>query len=470
VRAAGRGVGRVVDRWVGVSATVVVRAYRFALDPTPGQARDLERHAGAARFAFNWALARVRANIGQRAAERSYGLDGDQLTPALGWTLPALRRAWNAAKGEVAPWWGECSKEAFNTGLDGVARGLRSFADSQSGKRAGGRVGFPRFKSRRRTTPSVRFTTGVIRVEPDRHHVTLPRVGRIKTHESTRKLARRLEAGTARVLSATVRREAGRWYCAFTVEVHRTQATPARPAQAVGVDVGIATLAVLSTGECVPNPGHLTKALRGLRKTSRTLSRRQGPDRRTGARPSRRWEAARRKGTRLHTRVANQRKDGLHKLTTTLTATYGTVVVEDLNVAGMLKNRRLARHLADASFGEIRRQLSYKTNWNGGRLEVADRWFPSSKTCSACQTVKPKLSLATRVFTCDACGFVLDRDLNAAINLKQYVARSGRETVNGRGADQKTEPGSAGGCEASTPHHFGGQDGDRPLVTAGCET
>src|SRR3979409_191780 len=109
----------------------VMQAYRFALDPTPGQVRNLERHAGAARFAYNWALAAVKANIGQRAAERSYGLDGDDLTPLLGWNLPALRRAWNAAKHEVAPWWGQCSKEAFNTGLDGVARALKNFSDWQ---------------------------------------------------------------------------------------------------------------------------------------------------------------------------------------------------------------------------------------------------------------------------------------------------------------------------------------------------
>jgi len=99
-----------------------MRAYRFALDPSAAQARDLERHAGAARFAFNWALAQVKANIGQRTAERSYGVDGEDLTASLGWNLPALRRAWNAAKSEIAPWWSECSKEAFNTGLDGVAR------------------------------------------------------------------------------------------------------------------------------------------------------------------------------------------------------------------------------------------------------------------------------------------------------------------------------------------------------------
>jgi putative transposase len=429
----------------------VMQAYRFALDPTPAQARDLDRHAGAARFAFNWALAAIKANLAQREAERSYGLEGDELTPALGWSLPALRRAWNQAKSEVAPWWAECSKEAYNTGLDGVARGLKNFGDSRSGKRAGRRAGFPRFKSRRSAVPNVRFTTGAIRVEPDRHHITLPRLGAIKTHESTRKLARRIEAGTARILSATVRREAGRWFVSFTTEVGRQVETPTCRAAVVGVDLGISNLAVLSTGQVVPNPRHLSSALRKLRSASRVVSRRTGPDRRTGRRPSKRRERARSRVSRMNARVANLRRDSLHRLTTGLATTYGTIVVEDLNVAGMLDNRRLARQVADASFGEIRRQLNYKTKWNGGELVVADRWFPSSKTCSACQTVKPKLSLAQRTFTCKHCGLVLDRDLNAALNLKQYVARSGRETINGRGADQKTTPAVAGGCEASTP-------------------
>jgi putative transposase len=316
----------------------------------------------------------------------------------------------------------------------------------------------------------VRFTTGVIRVEVDRKHVTLPRVGQIKTHESTRKLARRLEVGTARILSATVRRDAGRWYCAFTVEVARQVSAPTQPGQVVGVDLGITTLAVLSTGEPVPNPRHLNRALKALRTASRTMSRRVGPDRRTGQRPSARWENARREVTRIHTRVANLRKDAIHKLTTELAATYGTVVVEDLNVAGMVKNRKLARHLADASFGEIRRQLDYKTGWNGGQLAVADRWFPSSKTCSGCGTVKPKLSLRDRIFTCGPCGLVLDRDHNAAINLKQYVDLEWPgDAKTGRGADQKTGPGPAGGRETPTPHHLGGQDGDRRLVTVGGE-
>ncbi|WP_212841585.1 IS607 family element RNA-guided endonuclease TnpB [Catellatospora sp. IY07-71] len=454
-----------------VAGGVLVQAYRFALDPTPAQDRDLHRHAGAGRFAFNWALATVRANLGQRAAERTYGLDGEQLTPALGWSLPALRRAWNTAKPQVAPWWGQCSKEAFNTGLDGLARALGNWSASRSGRRAGPRVGFPRFRSRRRVTPSVRFTTGTIRVEETRHHVTLPRLGRIRTHESTRKLARRLHAGTARILSATVRHTGGRWHVSFTVQITRTARTPTRPQQTVGVDLGIASLAVLSTGQVVPNPRHLTRAQARLRTAARSLSRRQGPDRRTGQQPSRRWQQAKIRLTRAHARVANLRADGLHKLTSSLAGTYGTIVVEDLNVAGMIRNRRLARHIADASWATLRRQLEYKSTWHGGRLVVADRWFASSKTCSTCGAVRPKLPLQVRTYTCEQCGLCLDRDLNASINLQQYVARSGRETQNGRGADHKTTLVVAGGCETTTPHHrLGGLDGDRRPATADCNT
>ncbi len=151
--------------------------------------------------------------------------------------------------------------------------------------------------------------------------------------------------------------------------------------------------------------------------------------------------------------MANLRADGLHKLTTTLAGIYGSIVVEDLNIAGMMANRRLARHIADAGWATLRRQLEYKTAWHGGRLARADRWFASSKTCSSCGVVKPKLALRERTYTCGHCGLSLDRDLNAAINLQQDVARSGRETLNGRGADRKTNPVVAGGCEPTTPHH-----------------
>uniref|UniRef100_UPI0013E2C757 transposase n=1 Tax=Actinoplanes solisilvae TaxID=2486853 RepID=UPI0013E2C757 len=209
-------------------------------------------------------------------------------TPSLSWSLAGLRKAWNAAKPEVAPWWSEVSKEAFNTGLDALARGLKNWAGSRTSKRAGRPVGFPRFKSRRRSTPSVRFTTGAIRVEPDRMHVVLPRLGRLKLHESARKLARRLDNDTARIMSATVRRDGGRWHVSFTVEVERAQRVTARPVSVVGVDAGIKHLAVLSTGELVPNPRHLIATQQRMRALGRALSRKTGPDRRTGRRPSKR--------------------------------------------------------------------------------------------------------------------------------------------------------------------------------------
>jgi putative transposase len=341
----------------------------------------------------------------------------------------------------VAPWWGEVSKEAFNTGLDGLARGLKNWAASRTGRRAGRPVGFPRFKSRRRSTPSVRFTTGAIRVEPDRMHVVLPRLGRLKLHESARKLARRLDNGTARIMAATVRRDGGRWHVSFTVEVERAERRPALPGSTVGIDVGISYLAVLSTGEVVPNPRHLVAAQSRLRRLGRALSRKTGPDRRTGRRPSKRWQRAATRLARSHARVANLRRDGLHQLTSKLTREYATIVVEDLNVTGMLRNRRLARHIADAGFAEIRRQLAYKTTWNGGRLLVADRWYPSSKTCSGCGAVKTKLALSEREYHCQACGLVIDRDRNAALNLAALAAEfdtAGSGPVAARGANQKT--------------------------------
>lgn len=435
----------------------VTQAYRFALDPTPRQVRDLLRHAGAARVAYNWGLARIKANLNQRAAERSYGITDDGLTPVLGWSLYAMRKDWNQAKEQVAPWWAECSKEAYNTGLDQLARGLKNWADSRKGARQGRRVGFPRFKSRRRHTPSVRFTTGTIRLEDDRRHVTLPRLGTIKTHESTRKLARRIADGRARILSATVRVEAGRWFACFTAEVQRAESAPARPDAVVGVDLGVKALAVFSGGRPpVENPKHYDTARRKLARSSRAVSRKQGPDRRTGQQASNRWRKANAARNRVHHRVTNLRRDAIHKLTTALAREYGSIVVEDLNVAGMVKNRRLARVISDAGFGEIRRQLTYKTAWNGGTLIVADRWYPSSKTCSGCGVVKTKLRLSERTYVCTTCGLVLDRDENAARNLaslvKRVVAGSGPETENGRGADRKTRPVRAGGREASTPH------------------
>ena len=426
---------------------IVNQAYRFALDPTPAQVRGLASHAGASRRAFNWALGLVKAQLDQRDAESSYGIPAGELTPFVSWTLPSLRKRWNEVKADAAPWWAECSKEAYSSGIRNLVRGLDAWRDSKSGKRKGPPVRFPRFKSKRRDQVSCTFTTGAIRIEPDRRHVTLPRLGALRLHESARKLARRVDAGTARILSATVKREAGRWFVSFACEVDKAARTPARPDAVVGVDVGVSHLAVLSTGETITNPRHLAGASRHLRRTARRMSRRVGPDRRTRRKPSKRWLRAKAELGRAHARVANLRRDGLHKLTSRLAATYGTVVVENLNVAGMVRNRRLATAISDCGFGVIRHQLTYKTLWNGGQLVVADRWFPSSKTCSGCGVVKAKLPLRIRTFICSECGMSLDRDLNAARNLALLVSVTGAGVAgypqpqgsNGRGADRKTQ-------------------------------
>jgi IS605 OrfB family transposase len=418
---------------------LVIQAYRYALDPTPRQHRAMWSHCGAARFAYNWGLNLVK----QRLHERTAGLDVH-----VPWTLAALRREWNRAKHQAAPWWQENSKEAYNSGLDALARGLQNWSDSKQGRRSGPRVGFPRFKTKHRVRPACRFTTGAIRVEPDCHHVVLPRLGRIRTHESTRKLSRRLEADTARILSATITCTADRWYVAFTVEVQRRIPQGAGTGEVVGVDVGVRHLAILSTGQMIANPRPLDRAQGQLRRLNRQLARRYGPRAPDGTRrtPSAGWRQARRRLARAHARVAHVRRDTQHKVTSKLASSRGTIVIEQLNVAGMVRNRRLARRIADAGFAELRHQLTYKTAWSGSILVIAHQWYPSSKTCSACGMVKAKLPLSARAFHCHACGIQIDRDLNAACNLaalaNELVAGSGPETRNARGAAAR--PGLAG--------------------------
>ena len=460
----------------------VVQAYRFALDPTPVQVRALASHAGAARFAHNHMLSLVKSVMDQRVAERSYGIDEQALTPAVGWSLPALRKVWNQRKTTCAPWWGENSKEAYNTGLDALARGLDGWSKSRAGRRAGTPVGFPRFKTAR-SGRSVRFTTGTIRVESGRHHVTLPRIGTLRTHESTRKLARRIEAGTARILSATVTRDsAGRWHCSLQTLVSgkARQAHALRsPHPVVGVDVGVKadSLLVLATPggteiSRVSAPKSLTAAQARLRRLQRRAARQHGPydpASKTKQTPSKRWRRTQARIGRAHAHAAAVRRDVLHKATTALAQQHHVVVVETLNASGMrarggARKRGLNRALADAALAEIRRMLGYKTSWYGSQLVEADRFYPSSKTCSACGRRKPNLTLAERVFHCDGCGARIDRDLNAAINLARLgephirgeQSPTGSGPVAGRGATHETDPapaGDAAGDKTSTPHH-----------------
>ncbi|WP_370629521.1 IS607 family element RNA-guided endonuclease TnpB [Mycolicibacterium sp. BK634] len=423
----------------------MVRAYRFALDPNIEQQRMLQSHCGAQRFAFNWALGRIRANLDQRAAERSYGVTEEMLTPYVDRSAYGLRKSWNEAKEGVAPWWRENSKEAYASGIANLAAALGNWANSHSGARKGRAVGFPRFKSKK-SRLSCRFTTGAIGLpDSDRRHVRLPRIGVIRTFESTRKLARRIDAGSARIRSATITKTRGRWHVAFSVEVSQTNALPRRQTRVVGVDVGVRHLAVLSApapgisdeNGMVANPRQLAKAQRALSRIQRQAARRQGPDRDPAASPSKRWLRSQKRMSKLHASVANSRADGLHKLTTNLSRRFGVVVVEDLNVAGMLRNRSLSRRISDAAWGELRRQLAYKTQWTGGQLIVANRFYASSKTCSACGAVKAKLRLSERLYCCDSCGLCIDRDYNAARNLASLATTSGHVLPELRGDDKR---------------------------------
>ena len=426
----------------------VTQAYRFALNPSSAQERALRSHTGAARFAWNWGLARCKERYA--AESKWYG-------------AAELHRLWNAEKkaDPALAWWAENSKCAYQEAFRNLDRALADFIKSRKGQRKGRRLGFPRFKKRGKCRDSFRFSTGVMRCAGTT--VTLPRLGTVRTYESTRKLARRLEAGTARILSATVSRTAQRWFVSFTVEVDR--AVPvrhARPGSVIGIDLGIKTLLAGADSDgnvvTVDGPKPLRARLRNMRRASRAHARKQPGS------ANRRKSAARL--ARLHDSVASVRADALHQATTDLARRYETVVCEDLNVAGMTRNRRLARAVADQGFGTARRMLSYKCARNGGRLVLADRWFPSSKTCSGCGAVKTKLPLSERVFTCEACGLVLDRDVNAAINLRDLAA-SGAESPKRLGRLRKTWPGQAAAAEPGTRHRARGQDWDRRPVTGG---
>jgi len=402
--------------------SVVLEAVKVALDPSPAQERLLLSHAGAARFAFNAGLAHV-----QEAIEAGVKPE---------WSFYSLVRWWNANKNTLAvgddgvPWWAENSKEAANTGLRSLAAALSNWAKSRKGQRKGKRVGFPRFRAKDRATPRFAYTTGRFGlIDGDPKALRLPRIGRVHCMEN---VAARV--GGACVLRMTVSRRAGRWYASLTVERDDKPVTKPPRGGAVGVDLGVKTLATLSDGTVIENPRYLRKSERRLKMAQKALSRKvKGSNRRAKARA---------KVARIHAHVANQRQDAIHKATTMIAQTYLHISVEDLNVVGMVKNHRLAKAVSDASFGEFRRQLDYKTARTGAALHVVDRWYPSSKTCSKCGRVKAKLSLAERVYRCDGCGLVMDRDLNAAVNI--LVAGSAPETQNAHGETVKR--GNRSGC------------------------
>ncbi|WP_338714857.1 IS607 family element RNA-guided endonuclease TnpB [Bifidobacterium longum] len=390
----------------------MLEAVKVALDPTPRQERLLESHAGAARFAYNAGLAHVKDMLERQEKPE--------------WSYYALRRWWNANKDALAvsmetgkPWWPENSKESYNSGLESLADALRNFSKSRKGQRKGRRMGFPRFKSKDRAVPGFAYTTGSFGIiDHDPYALRLPRIGRVHCMED---VSRRVDG--ARVLRMSVSKRGGRWQASLTVERADLPVPSPPKGGSVGIDLGVKELATLSDGTVIHNPHALKSNLRRLKKAQRSLSRkRKGSNRRRKARAQ---------VARLYARVANLRSDALNKTTIMLAHAYSDIGIEDLNVAGLVKNHGLARSIQDAAFAEFRRQLEYKTARTGARLHVIDRWYPSSKTCSNCGTVKAKLSLSERVYRCDECGLVIDRDLNAAVNIQ--VAGSAPETLNARG-------------------------------------
>lgn len=443
-----------------------VQAFRFTLDPTDEQMRALARHFGARRKAYNWAVAALIADI---RAWRETGSETEKPS------LAGLRKRWNTVKSEVCVnaetgqvWWSECSKEAYADGIAGAVDAYWNWQTSRAGKRAGRKVGFPRFKRKGRDADRVCFTTGARRVEPDRRHVTLPVIGTVRVHENTRRIERLIRTDRARMLAISVRRNGTRLDASVRVLLQRPQQPHvALPDSRVGVDVGVRRLATVATAEGVvihqmENPRPLETALRELRHVSRARSR--------CVKGSRRYRERTTELSRLHRRVNDVRTHHLHVLTTRLAKIHGRIVVEGLDAAAMLRQKGLPgararrRGLSDSALGTPQRHLSYKTGWYGSALVVADRWFPSSKTCHVCGH-RQDIGWAEH-WQCEACSVSHQRDDNAAINLARY---EDTDSVVGpvgaavkRGADRKTRPSRAGGDEArkGTGHPAGEQPRD----------
>ena len=426
-------------------------AVKVALDPTLAQERLMLSHAGAARFAYNAGLAHVKAAL--EAGEKPE------------WSYFSLINWWNANKDTLAvdadgvPWWRENSKEAANSGLRWLADGLSNWAKSRKGKRKGRRVGFPKFKAKDRETPRFAYAISGLRtgalIEGDPKALWLPRIGRVHCFEN---VAARVDG--AKVLSIAISRRAGRWYAALTVERDDQAVKKIPKGGAVGVDLGIKALATLSDGTVIPNPHTLVTDEQRLKRAQKALSRK--------AKGSKRRAKARERVARIHNRIANRRSDTLHKFTTMLARTYSDISIEDLNVAGMVKNHHLAKAVSDASFFELRRMLEYKTAKTGAKLHFVDRWYPSSKTCSNCGSVKAKLSLTERTYTCGNCGLVIDRDLNAAINI--MVAGSAPETLNAHGGTVRRSDPSGRATLDPVKCEPSGHDSAVRLGAGGCKT
>jgi putative transposase len=391
--------------------------HKIALKPTAEQRTYFQRAAGTARFVWNLALAEWNR---QYAAGQKPNAN-------------ALKRQFNAIKYTEFPWLVDLHRDSHAQPFANLAK---AWAKYFKGIREGREAHAPRFKKKGKSRDA--FYVANDKFSIDRMTVKLPMVGRVAMREALR--------FDGKVMAASVSRTADRWFIAFQVDVLDAQFHRRRTGHGtVGVDLGLKAAATLSTGESIQAPKPLRAALRRLQLRQRRQSRKleaakaamglAGKKVPKGTRipKSKNFLKSSAASARLHARIANVRADFLHKLTTRLCRENQVVVIEDLNVSGMLANEKLARAISDVGFYEFRRQLTYKAARYGTRLVAADRWFPSSRLCSACGWKNEALKLNDRAWTCCDCGCIHDRDVNAALNLKRLATETALPVASASG-------------------------------------
>ncbi|WP_130651539.1 RNA-guided endonuclease InsQ/TnpB family protein [Candidatus Williamhamiltonella defendens] len=387
-------------------------AHKIALDLNNVQATYMARASGTARFAYNWALSEWSRQY------EAWKADNSLIKPS----QMSLRRQLNALKREQFPWMLEVTKCAPQLAIIQLGQAFQNFF--------AGRARYPQF---RKKGVHDRFSLSNDQFRIDGSRIRIPNLGWVCMREALR--------FSGKIMSANISRVADRWFVSITVDVPDSSHLPeAKNQGVVGIDLGVSALATLSTGEPPVAGPKAHKALLGrLRRVSRSLSRKQ--------KGSANRNKAKHKLARLHARIANIRSDAMHKFTSDVTRRFHTLGIEDLNVRGMIKNRYLARSIADMSFFELRRQLEYKSGMRGGLVIVADRFYPSSKLCSDCGYKLDKLPLSVRYWKCPACGEEHNRDENAASNLKNYAVSSTVSVCGEEGSDSgrktRVKPSSA---------------------------
>lgn len=352
--------------------------HKIELIPTYKQKTYFQKACGVARFAWNWGLAHW-----QRLYEAGEKPNGMQ-----------LKKAFNAIKRSEYPWVYEVTKYACQQPFLFLQKAFNRFFKKQSR--------YPQFKKK---GVHDSFYIGNDQIKLQGTRVFIPNLGWVKMREALR--------FSGKVLCATVSRVAHKWFISFNVSLNQLP-TPCKSQASVGVDLGINKLATLSNGEVVAGEKPLKGLLKKLSRLQRRLSHKE-------ARSHNRHKA-RLRLSRLYYRIFCIRRNALHQLTSYLTENFATIVIEDLNVTGMMSNRRLSRAVSDMGFYEFRRQLAYKSLLRGNEIKVVDRWYPSSKRCSGCGQLKEVLGLEERKYHCFACGLKINRDLNAAINLLHTVS------------------------------------------------